>query len=238
MSIERATNRAKKKGMIPVLHLEAHGDEIGLIGPNGDGGMELLAWDDLTEPMQQLNLMTRCNLVVVVAACIGFAGIKALVRGPRAPAIALVGPLSDIITSSLLSATKEFYRRWMDENPMLNEIVVSASQQAGTVSFECEPFVRPVFEVMAEQLIVSMRQDQQRLRVDRMRQQMLAENRWSAEEIERRLSQCSPSLQASMAQRVWDEMFMIDLYPDNRERFGVEWAKIVEIILGEKGSDP
>lgn len=234
LSIERATNRAKKSGMIPVLHLEAHGDEIGLGGPNGTGGMELLTWDEFTEPLQRLNLMTRCNFVVVVASCIGFAGIKALVRGPRAPAVALVGPDAKIMTSRLLSATKEFYRLWMDENPNLNEIVVSASQQAGSVSFELEPFAVLAYDAMGEQLIVLMRQDQQRLRVDQFRQRMLAENRWSAAEIEHRLSRFSPSLQADVIQRLWDEMFMIDLYPDNQERFGVDWAKIVDMVLCNK----
>jgi hypothetical protein len=31
---------------------------------------------------------------------------------------------------------------------------------------------------------------------------------------------------------VWDEMFMIDLYPQNRERFGINMTAIVEMIVG------
>ena len=33
-------------------------------------------------------------------------------------------------------------------------------------------------------------------------------------------------------QGVWDEMFMIDLYPQNRERFGINMTAIVEVIVG------
>jgi hypothetical protein len=134
-SINRATQIAKTSRMTPVLHLETHGDETGLCGPDGNGGMELLTSNELTEPLQELNLVTCCNLVVVVAACIGFAGIKALVRGPKAPAIALVGPDAPIMTSNLLSATKEFYRRWMDDDPKLDEIAISASLEAGNFLF-------------------------------------------------------------------------------------------------------
>lgn len=230
-SIKRATNLANKSEMSPVLHLEAHGNKIGLGRPDGSGGVELLEWDELTEPLQRLNLVTRCNLVVVVAACIGFAGIKALVRGPRAPAIALVGPDAPIMTSNLLSATKEFYRCWMHDDAKLGEIAISASRQAGTVSFEWEPFAVLAFDAMAEQLIVSMRQDQQRMQVNRIQQKMLDETSLSSAEIECRLSQLSPSLQANIIQRLWDEMFMIDLYPDNREKFGVNWAEIVDMVL-------
>ena len=220
-SIERATNIARNSRMIPVLHLEAHGNEIGLVGPNGSQGVELLTWDELIEPLQTLNLATLCNLVVVVAACIGFAGIKALVRGPRAPAIALVGPDAPIMNSRLLSATKELYRRWMDHDPRLDEIAVSASREAGTVSFEWEPFAVLAYDALSEQLIISMRKDQQHMQMNRIRQRMLEPNTLLSTEIEHQLSRFSPSLQGNLIQRMWDEMFMIDIYPDNRERFGV-----------------
>ena len=233
-SIERATNLAKKSGMIPVLHLEAHGNEMCLGLPDGNGSIAVLTWDELTEPLQRLNLATHCNLVLVVAACIGFAGIKAFVRGPRAPAIALVGPNAPIMSGSLLSGTKEFYKRWMDGNPNFAAIAASASREAGTVSFEWEPFAVLAYDALAKQVIISMRQDQQRMQVHRIRQRMVEQNRWSAVEIEHRLSLLTPSLQANSIQRLWDEMFMIDLYPENRERFGVNWAREIEMVLDSK----
>ena len=230
--IERAASHAQQSGMIPALHLEAHGGDLGLEGPDGTGGTELLSWDELTEPLQNLNLATRCNLVVIVAACFGFSGIQAFRRGPRAPAVALVGPDATVMPSSLLSGTKEFYRRWMDESPRLLEIATSASQQAGTVAFEVEPFVVLAYEAMVKQLIISMRPNEQRLRVDRIRQRMLSENRWSAAEMERRLTLLPQSLPTEW-QRMWDEMFMIDLYPENREWFGVDMSAIVELVVRE-----
>jgi len=230
-SIDRATNLAKKSGMIPVLHLEAHGNEMCLGLLDGNGGVEVLTWDELTEPLQRLNLATRCNLVLVVAACIGFAGIKALVRGPRAPAIALVGPNAPIMSGSLLSGTKEFYKRWMDGNPNFAEIAASASRESGTVSFAWEPFAVLAYDALAKQVVISMRKDQQRMQVRRIHQRMVEQNRWSAAEIEHRLSLLTPSLQANLTQRLWDEMFMIDLYPENRERFGVNWAREIEMVL-------
>jgi hypothetical protein len=221
---------------MPVLHLEAHGGDFGFEGPDGAGGTELLSWDELTEPLQRLNLVTRCNLIVVVAACTGFAGIQALVRGPRAPAVALVGPDAKVMPSNLLSGTKEFYRRWLDESPKLNEIAASASQQAGSVAFEVEPFAVLAYEAMVESLITSMRPNEQRMRVDRIRQRVLAEGKWSAAEIERRLTHLPQSIPSIDLQRVWDEMFMIDLYPENRERFGIDMTAIVELI-GQKQAE-
>lgn len=229
-SIERATNLARRSGMIPVLHLEAHGNEICLGLPDRNGNVEVLTWDELTEPLQRLNLATRCNLIVVVAACIGFSGIKALVRGPRAPAIALAGPNAEIMSDSLLSGTIEFYKQIVNGNPNFSKMADSASRAAGTASFAWEPFAVLAYDALAEQVIISMRPNEQQMQVQRIRQRMVEENRWSAAEIEQRLSLLGPSLQANIIQKMWDEMFMIDLYPENRERFGVNWSKEIEMV--------
>ncbi|MFH1829465.1 MAG: hypothetical protein ABH871_01645 [Pseudomonadota bacterium] len=233
-SIERATRKAEKYGMIPVLHLEAHGNEecIGL--PYGNGNVEVLTWGELIEPLQRLNLATRCNLILVVAACIGFAGIKAFVRGPRAPAVMLIGPSAPIMSGNLFSWTKKFYKLWMAGNPNFSEIAAKASYEAGGVSFAWEPFAVLAYDALAKQVIISLRQDEQRKQVNRFRQRMTEENMLTAGEIENRLSLITPSLQINVTQRLWDEMFMIDLHPENRERFGVNWAREFKIILDSK----
>ena len=231
LAVERATNRAKQSAMVPVLHLEAHGNEFGL-APSNANNAEFLSWDELTEPLQELNVATRCNLIVFVAACIGFAGILALTRGPKAPAVALVGPIATIESDQLLGGTKEFYRRWMQGNTELEEIVASASEQSGTgIIFEYEPVATLAFESMIEHQIISMRPREQRLRIERFRQRMLAETQFSAAEIEHRLKFLPSTPSAVQLQQIWDEMFMIDLYPENRERFGVDMSAIIELIV-------
>ena len=230
-AIERARDLAENSKMNPVLHIEAHGNENGLGRQYASGHVEFLKWNEITNSLQKLNLVTRCNLVVVVAACIGFAGIKALVQGPRAPAVALVGPDASIMSDNLLSATKEFYSCWMNPDPRLRDLVFTASRVAGQASFEWEPFAVLAFDSLAGLLIVSMREDQQRRQMNRIRQKMLEETNLSPVEIKYRLSNFTPYDRARLVQKIWDEMFMIDLYPENKERFGVNWSEIVERIL-------
>lgn len=231
-AIARATKCAQGSEMIPVLHLESHGGDEGLEGPDGKGSKEFLTWDELTEPLQQLNLATRCNLVVVVAACIGFAGVQAFRRGPRAPAVALVGPDANVAPTNLEWGTKEFYRRWMDVNPRLSDIAASASREAGTVSFEWEPFSILAYEALVESFIKSIRPAERLGRTERVRQRMLAESGLTALEIESRLALLPPIGPWVEWQLIWDQMFMIDLYPNNRERFGLDVKTIMERIAG------
>ena len=236
-AIELASHRAQQSKMIPVLHLEAHGDSAGL-APNNGQYVEWLPWEELTIPLQQLNLATQCNLVVVVAACVGFAAIQALRSGPRAPAVALVGPDANVVPSNLLWGAKEFYRRWRDENPRLAAIAASASQETGMANFECEPFATLFHETLVESLVKSIRPTEQTKKRTRLRQRMLAETEFSPSEIENRLAQLPLIGPWAELQQIWDQMFMIDLYPRNRGRFGVDMKEIVERIESLAAGEP
>lgn len=234
-TIEQATFLACNN-TIPLLHIEAHGDENGLEGPNGVGYLETLTWDELTVPLQQLNLHTRCNLVVFIAACTGFAGINVFFKGSLAPAVALVGPVAPISPSDLLQGAKEFYRRLRDIRPKLDTMVDSASKEVGTIVFELEPFVVLAFEAFAERLIVSKRPSQQWLQLGRIRKLLIADNQDSAAEIEDRLLNCFSlplEITKKHQQSLWDKMFMIDLFPNNQKRFGIDWYAVIDMV--EKG---
>ena len=229
-ALAKAIALSQRSALRPILHLEAHGDENGLEGPNGSGDAEALTWDELTSPLQDLNLATRCNLVVVVAACTGFAGIKALSRGPRAPAVALVGPSAPLTPSDLLLGAKEFYRRLLDAKPSLAKMAESASREVGTVSFAWEPFAIIAYEALIENLVRSVRPAKRLSRNNRLRQRLLRETELPVSEVDARLATLSSILPWETLQQTWDEMFMIDVEPSNRERFGLDFRAIVTHI--------
>ncbi len=229
-SIEHAAHAAQQNSMVPVLHIEAHGCPIG-IAPSRDAQDELLKWEEITTPLQQLNVATNCNLIVVVAACLGFAAIQALTKGPRAPSVALIGTDATVNESDLLLGTKEFYRRIKDEKPRLIDIVESASGEMRGTDFEIEPFVMLAYEASIEQLLRESRPAERQARIERLRQRMYQETSFSAEVIERRLSELPGIPLSAYFQQIWDHMFMIDLDPKNEERFGLDWAEIERQIL-------
>lgn len=216
-AIERATAFTRRTNQIPVLHIEAHGDELGLEGPNGFGDYERLMWDEITDSLQALNLLTRCNLLVVVAACSGFSGISALTRGPRAPAIVLVGPIDRLTESDLLRAMKEFYRRWQDGDPRMREMVDSASRETAGVDLEFEPFATLFYESLIHDLIRRLRQ---------------AKVHAATGNMAAAVSMFPPAV---ILQRVWDEMFMLDVEPGNRTRFGIDMELVLGPFLSELG---
>ncbi|PHR48634.1 hypothetical protein [Cycloclasticus sp.] len=229
-SIERAAYSTQQNGMAPVLHIEAHGNLIG-IAPSRDKQAELLRWEELTLPLQQLNIATKCNLVIVVAACLGFAAIQALTQSPRAPAIALVGTDATVNESDLLLGTKEFYRCIRGENSRLTEIAETSSREMCSTDFEVEPFAMLAYEALVEQVIKRIRPVERHALIEKLRNRMHRETSFSMDVIERRLSQLPDIPPSADLQETWDQMFMIDIYPTNEERFGLNWDNVIGQIL-------
>jgi hypothetical protein len=85
-------------------------------------------------------------------------------------------------------------------------------------------------EAMAESLVRSIRPTERLKRIERLRQRLLAETEIAASQIENRLAQLPLVRPWDELQQVWDQMFMIDIYPENRERFGIDIKEIVERI--------
>ncbi|MVF23704.1 hypothetical protein EVC37_19115 [Methylocaldum sp. BRCS4] len=97
-----------------------------------------------------------------------------------------------------------------------------------------EPFALLAFEAMAKSLIVSLRPDERSRRAECCRQRMRALAHFSDTEIEHQISLLPPMPTAKELQLIWDELFMIDLWPANRERFGIDMAAIVATLSGSE----
>jgi len=55
-------------------------------------------------------------------------------------------------------------------------------------------------------------------------------------EIENRLKNHLPlprEVTKKHQQLLWDKMFMIDLFPNNQKRFGIDWSAVIDMV--EKG---
>jgi hypothetical protein len=197
-AIERATFVAIKRGLKPILHIESHGDEAGIEGTDGKGGVEHLAWAELRASLARLNIATRLNLLVFMAACTGFAGISSLIEFERAPALALVGSAGKITDKQLLEGAMEFYRRFLAGDLTLHEMASEASRQAGDdMWFEPEIFTTFARDALIDAVMKRGRQG------------------------------CLRQEDVDAWQAMWDRLTMTDLFPENSERFGLDVRGIV-----------
>jgi hypothetical protein len=234
-AIDSAAVLAQSSGMVPILHLEAHGADWG-IASNGETAGEVIEWHELTQPLQSLNVATKCKLLVFVAACEGFAGIQALAAGPRAPALALVGPDRPLTPSALLEGSKEFYRQRLGVDANLHDLAASASREVGPATFEVEPFAEMWYEVMVTNLIKSTRPDVRRQQLEKLRLPLRQFAQLTNHETNRRWTKAPASPTGDQLQEIWDTMFMFDLDPSNRSRFALDVRALVEMVRSPPGT--
>lgn len=100
------TTRTKANTVLPLLHIECHGDEDeGLLF----GDDSVLSWPALWDMLRPLNVSMGNRLVVVLATCSAFPSITAVPLSIPAPCYLLIAPTKRIWPDELYSAFKEFY---------------------------------------------------------------------------------------------------------------------------------
>lgn len=97
-----------ENGLRPILHFEVHGGpEVGI--GLGDSG-ETASWPELCAYFQRMNVLTRNNLGVVMAACFGLNAVKEVSIKEPAPFHFLIGSEEEVGYDVIDAQMKEFYR--------------------------------------------------------------------------------------------------------------------------------
>lgn len=81
--LSRLTDEARTSDLFPILHVEIHGssDKTGLVLSSGD----FVSWQELKNPFIKLNIETKNNLFIVLAACYGAYLIEIILPTDRTP---------------------------------------------------------------------------------------------------------------------------------------------------------
>lgn len=95
-----------RKGARPIIQIECHGDiSEGLELTNGS----TLSWDRLEQLLLPINVSTRFNLLVGIAACFGGHFIGKMVPTNPCPCWAVVAPAKEVDPGQVISGFRKFY---------------------------------------------------------------------------------------------------------------------------------
>ena len=221
--LAEAEEQARSFKRWPILHLETHAGPSGLELGNND----VVSWSELTSPLTAINLQTRLNLVVTVAACSGVEIHRALHLIDRAPFLYITGPKDRREAGQLRLDFGLFYREFLSSFDMrrafglLNGNNPPAGWTYPVVS--AEHFFKRVFEdylstdcSLAE---LTARENAIVAGIARQRGLDLLDLAGTREQVRRDLRQQEQYFLGFRRQ-----FFMIDLYPENDSRFTVKWA--------------
>ena len=206
----------------PILHLEIHGSATGegLVLENG----EYLAYESIRPQIVRINVASRCNLFITLAVCKGLLMTKLNRLTEPMPFCGLLGAYDTIMEDDIVIRFNEFYeelfnsfvlaeayKRLLSVNPDMphsysfvhaDELFCKVYQRY--IEQECE-------EKVVKKRALQAAHEAGHILSDRRARRKHQRN-FIAEEKRTRLMFFHDSVQS---------FFMLDLFPENRERFDV-----------------
>ena len=209
---------ADKHDIIPMLHIECHGDEDGLQFADGS----LADWEELKLPITELNVATRLNLMIAVAACTGGTLAKVVRMSDRAPFWGLIGPTQTLTAGELEKAYSALYLTLLStKSPAKAVEAMDAATKPGL-------FWRTTSQGLFEKVWAGYKKEYcsaeaLEVRAKRMRErleQLSDKSLPTTDEFKSRLVNHEPKA----FERFRATFFMCDLFPEHSGRFPVEYV--------------
>lgn len=105
--IRRISSEVERSEYRPLLHIECHGCQDGLEMEDG----KLLRWNRLRNELIRLNIATRMNLIIVVAACSGMYLIDTSSHMDGAPFLGVISTQGKVLSGQIKDRMKMFYKK-------------------------------------------------------------------------------------------------------------------------------
>ncbi|MSM41418.1 MAG: hypothetical protein GJT30_17505 [Geobacter sp.] len=225
-AIEDAT---KTKNELPFIHIEAHANEDAL----GTAGGEAIPWQDLFKSLQRININTRNNLLVVVAACFGFHLFKITDVLERAPFYAVLGPRQAVSFNEVEAGYQVFYQELFKTKEVngaiakMNETLKSTGKRYGLVTCE-DLFTMASKSYLKEHC--SAKAILQRVEGIVSQYQELETKTLTIQEVRRKAKESLKNGNLEFVKEYYRTFVMVDLYPENTERFEFDFSTLVHKV--------
>jgi len=223
--ISSLTQKALNDASFPVLHIEAHGssDQQGVILKSN----EFISWPDLKPHLINLNAATRLNLLVVFSLCHGAHFTSHLTPSDRAPCWGLVGPTKALQGYELLSSFSAFYKEVFASGSGGTAVrKLNESSPNGDINYyftDATTFFINVYRNYLKKHCTKKAYDE---RARAMRKKLKKSNPAkipSIGELRRKLK----STQKDFFEKYRMKYFMVDLFPENGNRFKVTYEDVM-----------
>ena len=214
---------AKDKAEYPVLHIECHGstDTTGLVLADNS----FIGWHQIKPVLTAINVATRCNLFVALAACYGAYLSQIILPTDRAPLWGMMGPTESAKPTDLLGSFFAFYSTLLaslDGDKALAALVSANARVANYYFVSAEGFFRKAYANYLANYSTEKGYWNRAKRLRTRLRDMGLRKRPSLSELQQQLK----STELPSFNKYHRQFFMIDLFPENSERFSVRFDDV------------
>jgi Txe/YoeB family toxin of Txe-Axe toxin-antitoxin module len=211
---------------MPIIHVEAHGnaDNNGLILASE----ESITWEEMKIPLAEINAVTHLNLVVCISACYGGSLASMLRTNDRAPCFFLVGPKKEMYPDDLLKDFTGFYEEILKTQSGSRAIKRLNKNLPGNDAKYFFTTAERFFELI---WIQYLRVYCSKENLDKRANKILNKLKETPHKYLPSINDLK-NLLVKIHSKKFDEskeiFFMMDLFQDNRDRFLVDYKKILK----------
>lgn len=218
-----ATN-CRDANHVPFVHIEAHGGDEGIELTSG----ALIPWTALIGDLTAINEACRMNLLVMAVACKGWSLTYSLMPSDRAPLFMLIGPPENASPDALLNATRKFYAALVEHLDM-NEALEAMNDDGPFDKWTIKPATAEILFCRVFRMYVAESGAGEKLQA---RENELVEaiaRRRNLDALEtaalRTEVRADLSEHRSAYERLRRTFLMLDMFPENKERFGLTYDR-------------
>ena len=209
----------------PLLHIECHGCEDGLLMASG----ELVTWAEMKPFLTRLNIQSGLNLLVVLAACSGANLLKALDPMEPAPVWGIVGPKYPISDVELFDDFSAFYSEIITSLNGWQAIEKLNGGSSGPdwryLFTSAELFFKQLYQVyvtnFGNEKVLRKREDSIIAKIAAHRLIPAVEEQAIRSDLRKKLRDHESAFNAYKR-----EFFFIDLMPENEDRFPINYSDV------------
>lgn len=222
--LQELTIESEQKGSFPILHVEVHGSDKqdGLILESG----EFLSWNELRPLFSKLNQATKFNLLLVLSMCSGGHFIKELGPNDRAPCWGMVGPTDTIAGRMLLTDFSSFYQEFFKTLSGDSAIKkLNSEKRDSDTDYLFTTAIAFFKTVYADYLKKYCTHNLYRERAQALRKKLKKQKKSNLPNIGRIIRDYK-SQEKYMFEKYKTKYFMIDLFPENENRFEITYSDV------------
>lgn len=220
-------HEARTSGLIPWLHVEAHGtqDQEGFTTASG----AYCPWSTLKTLVTPLNVATNIKVIIVLAACYGGSFTKAIRTIDRAPVLAVIGPTREVTSGQVKTDFPSFYKAFF-ETGSLKAAIEALTEHADRGLYFRTTAEKFFYDVWASYKATECSDEQIDMRARGIYRRLKQERVPNPPNIGR-LKLLFRNAEQAIFEKYRDIYFMYDLFPDNRLRFPVSYKEAEDYAI-------
>ncbi len=228
VALKEAYEDASLRNEYPWIHIESHGRA------SGDGIVlsndEFIGWNDLKPILTDINLATKCNLMLVMSACNGAFLGEILQPTDRAPCWGVIGPTKEVYPDDLMAIFRSLYTELLStldgDKALISLFMAAKSRDVDPLIILAMDLFKKAYAGYFESHCTD-KEYWKRAKIVRNQLPKEQKNQSTIQDI----VQLFKKQESSFFEEHKNKFFMCDLFPENITRFPITFADVKPNLL-------